>query len=232
MPVVIPTIAFRRQCDKITDASVRVYVAAQQIQIDRDYAPVWGGGAKCLFVPQGFSMPPGAWECLLLDHSDDPEALGYHDVTADGTPLMKVFVGDDMRDGMAWSVTASHEVIECLGDPDISRTIPVTGADGISLEYARELCDCCEDEEFAYPINGVLMSDFAFPSWFDPDGVAPFTFRKSVDAPFALAEGGYIGVRERAPKVGEWTQRLAAGAIGKRAIKGPASRTVRRFAKG
>jgi hypothetical protein len=228
--MIIPTIAFIRETSQLTDASVRVYVAAQQIQITRDYEPIWGGDAKCLFIPKGSTIPKGCWQCVLLDHSDQADALGYHDITSDGLPIMKVFVADDMADGLAWSVTASHEVLEALGDPTIDNTIPVT-VDGISYQYARELCDACEDDQFAYGIDGVQMSDFVTPAWFDPDGVEPFSFRRVVHAPFALAEGGYIGLREVAPVAGEWTQKFAQGTPGARTIKRPTSRTVRRFSR-
>jgi hypothetical protein len=229
MSVVIPTIAFVRKTKLLTDATVSHYVTAQQIQIVRDWTPAWGSGAHCLFVPKGRRPPPDCWQCLLLDNSDQADALGYHDLTSDGLPVMKVFVADDMRDGLAWTVTASHEVLETLADPWIDNTIPVT-KDGISVEYAREVADTCEADEFAYPINGVYLTDFALPSWFDPNGKEPFTFRRTVHAPFALAPGGYIGVRETHPVAGEWTQRFGDGAPTARMVKGAESRTMRRFA--
>lgn len=228
MPEIIPTIAFMRVTDLLTDALVQHYMAAQQIQITRDYVPIWGSGARCIFVPKGHTIPKGTWQCALLDQSDEPNALGYHDLTDDGLPLMKVFVGDAMRDGLAWTITTSHEILETLADPWIDNTIPIT-IDGVSYQFAREICDAPEDDQFAYSINGVQVSDFVTPSWFDPEGKAPFTFRNTIHAPFTLAEGGYIGVREMLPTPGEWTQRMAQGAPGTRTIKGPSSRTMRRF---
>jgi hypothetical protein len=74
------------------------------------------------------------------------------------------------------------------------------------------------------------MSDFVLPSWFDPSGVAPFTFRRNpqISAPFMLASGGYIG-RRTLPD-GTWDQIMARGESGARATnKGPSSRTMRRF---
>lgn len=227
MPEIIPTIAFVRRTKHLTDAMVEQYVKAQQIQLDRDFKRAWGSTAKCLFTG-GEPPPDQVWLCLLEDHSPDPDALGFHDLTSDGMPIMHVYVKDDMDSGLSWSVTASHEVIECVGDPWIDNTISVT-QDGVTLEYARELADAGEDEAFAYPINGVLMSSFVTPAWFDPDAVAgPYSCPviPQINAPFALAEGGYIGLR---PKGGEWTQRFAMGPQGKRSIKRPSSRTMRRF---
>ena len=33
--------------------------------------------------------------------------------------------------------------------------------------YAYEVCDACEADQFGYDIDGVLVSDFVFPSWFE-----------------------------------------------------------------
>lgn len=228
--MIVPTIAFIRSTSLLTDAIVRQYVAAQQIQIDRDYVPVWGGGARCLFIPGGHTVPPNVWQCALLDSADEAGALGFHDVTRDGLPVMTVGVGDAIRDGLSWTVTCSHEVLETLVDPDIVHTVPVT-IDGVSYQYAKEIADASEDDEFSYGINGVQVSDFVYPSWFDPDGKAPFTFRDAVHAPFALAPGGYIGRKEVLPTPGQWDQVFADGAPGARTVKSPTSRTMRRFMK-
>ena len=93
----------------------------------------------------------------------------------------------------------------------------------------------CEDDSLGYLVNGHLMSDFVLPSWFNPAGVAPFTFRRTIDAPLQLATGGYIGVRQL-PN-GMWTQKFAfkefldaaKGNATPRQVKGPTSRTMRRF---
>ena len=126
-----PVIAYIRATTHLTDSLVAAYVAAQQVQLDRDFAKYWQGSATCLFVPGGHTIPPGAWQCWLLDNSDQANALGYHDLTADGLPLLKVFVGDVIRDGLSWTVTASHETIEALGDPLRTKT-----AQAGNVEYA------------------------------------------------------------------------------------------------
>jgi hypothetical protein len=45
-----------------------------------------------------------------------------HDTTPDGLPLGKVFAGTDKAFGTQWTVTASHELLEMLGDPAINLT--------------------------------------------------------------------------------------------------------------
>lgn len=217
----IPTIAYIRETYALTDVEVAAYVAAQQIQVSRDFAPYWNLDAVCVQVLPGQPIPDGAWRVHLIDHSPQADDLGYHDDT--GIPQAYVAVKDDLADGVAWSVTASHETLEMLGDPEINQTVTVG-----TTEYAREVCDAPEDDRFSYVINGIRMSAFVLPAWFAPGGVAPFTFPivPTIAAPFQLAEGGYIGVRVDG---GQWNQRNAEGAPGRRAVRQMAhSRRARR----
>ena len=229
-PMII-TIAIIRMTGLLTDDWVAGFVTAQQIQIDRDFSGPWWLHAKVVFVPGGQPIPDQAWRVWLLDHTDQPDALGYHDL-AQGVPEAKVFVAEDRACGNEPSVTISHEVLEMLADPRISDTVYVTDPSGSQWEYPREVCDACEDDRFAYDINGYKMTDFVLPSWFDPAGKAPFTFRNAVKRPFALAPGGYIGRRQLWPVPGPWSQLMAKGRPGKRTFKGPHSRTMRRFRAG
>lgn len=221
-------IAYGRLTNLLTDDLVRSYVAAQQIQVSRDFAPLWGADATCIFVPGGEIVPAGAWQVRFEDHSPDAGDLGFH--LDDGTPMSRVFVADDLAAGSNWCVTGSHETLEMLGDPTIDKTVDVG-----NIEYSWENCDAVEDDHFGYWIAGIdgkkhLLSDFVLPSWFNPQGVAPFSFRNNVHAPFELAEGGYIGFRDL-PN-GQWRQRFAQGIPGARAAnKGPSSRTIRRFSR-
>lgn len=175
----------------LSDTQVSAVMPSLQIQISRDFAPAWGIDAKLIFVPTGQQPPVGSWWLTFLDNSDQAGALGYHDVTAEGLPLGKVFVKESITSGLSWSTTASHEVLEMLGDPAINLCV----LNGNTL-YAYEVCDSPEDDRFAYHINGVLVSDFVFPSWFETFRVAGTQFdqRKHITAPLQLLPGGYIGV--------------------------------------
>jgi hypothetical protein len=44
-------------------------------------------------VPKGAPVPPKTWLIGVFDNSDQAGVLGYHDLTEDGLPLAKVFVG-------------------------------------------------------------------------------------------------------------------------------------------
>jgi hypothetical protein len=230
----VPIVAVIRDTMLLTDAEVASWCAAMRIAVTRDFAPHWSD-AMVGFVKPGDPIPVGAWQLWFRDHTDQDGALGYHD--DNGLPIAHVFVADDLANGTSWTVTGSHEFWEMLGNPAIDRFVENV-ADGVTWRMPVEVADCCEDDQFAYAVTGSdgithQISAFALPSWFDPNGAAPFTFPpiKTIDAPFMLADGGYIGRIEVAPAPGQWTQFMAAR-TGPRQVKQPWSRTRRLFGPG
>jgi hypothetical protein len=182
----------------LTDGDVAPVVDALQRQVNEDWEPVWGSDADLVFVPSTDLPDPATWWLSILDDSDQAGALGYHDVTSAGLPLGKVFARTDIINGYQWTVTASHELLEMLGDPDINLTAFVQTNNTTGTLYAYEVCDACEDDSFGYDNgDGILLSDFVFPAWFEsflPPGGAQFDFRNQIQQPFELLPGGYIGV--------------------------------------
>ena len=194
----------------VQDADVQDLVAALQIQVSRDFTPVWGRDAEISFLAQDPPVPPGTWELLIADNSDQAGALGYHELTVNGDPLGKVFAQDDIANGNSWTITASHEILEMLGDPWINQCVENDNPDGSIRFYALEVCDACEDDQFGYQLalpNGknVLVSDFVRPSWFQPNDPAPYDFQNKINSPFAILQNGYIGYLDALSKAG-WQQ--------------------------
>ena len=178
----------------LSDAEAAPAVNALQKQVTSDFAPVWGTDADLTFVPRGQTPPAGSWWLSLLDSSDQANALGYHDLTSEGLPLGKAFVKTDKDEGLAWTVTASHELLEMLGDPDINLwAFPRPDATTGRL-YAYEVCDACEADELGYTIDTTLVSDFVYPAWFESfrlPGSTQFDKQGHVREPFAILQGGY-----------------------------------------
>lgn len=165
-------------------------VRALQRFLDDCFAPVWGTPAR-IVAARGYL--PGAWAMEFWDDADAPGALGYHNLTPEGLPLSKVFVKTTARAGQKVSVTASHELAEMLVDPAIN--LWSDGPQG-SL-YAYETADAVEEEEFL--IDGVAMSDFVYPAYFEAfrkKGSAQFDYLKKVTRPFQVLKGGYSLVRQ------------------------------------
>lgn len=193
----------------VSDSSVQKYTDALQIQVTRDFAPMWGNGKSfaLVAVPRSGIVPAGAWQVVILDKPDMAGVLGYHEMTADGQPLGKVFAAADIQYGCSVSVTLSHEVLEMLADPNAQ--LMVSGPQGWS--YAKEVGDPCEDDAYGYMINGVLLSDFVYPAYFQQGSAGPYDHRGYIKKPFQLLSGGYQSyfnghdwVQQRAERVVAW----------------------------
>lgn len=180
-----PTIAFVNLADTPLGVDPGNLVAALQKQMDQDFVPIWGYPAK-LYVTD--KPKPDEWQVVFLDDADAANALGYHDLTKNGQPISKVFVKTTIAAGQKVSVTASHELLEMMIDPGAQ--LWAQNTDG--RFYAYEMCDAVEDEE--YTIDGISVSDFVHPSffesWHQPRSVQ-FDHLKKVSQPFQTLQNGY-----------------------------------------
>lgn len=176
------TVAIINESTILTDAQVSAVLPALGTQVARDLAPAWmpkiqsligsvggmfwDGTLNLVFVGKGASPPPGVWWQAILDNSDQADALGYHETTNEGLPIGKVFAKDAITDGVSWTVTASHELLEMLCDPSIVTVAPLP----MNAALAIEVGDPVEADEFGYSIDGVLVSDFVLPGYYPPWG--------------------------------------------------------------
>ena len=205
--IMTTTVAIINESTVLRNADVAAAIPAFQTQVTRDLLPVWGVNAHVIFTTPT-TTPIGAWVIALLDNSDQAGALGYHDITSAGLPLAKVFVKTTMDAGLSWTVTVSHELLEMLLDPETNETVfEQTGA-ATGTIYARELCDACEDDFYGYKIDGVLVSDFVLPNWFDPEikGLHNRDFMGHIKTAYGLLPNGYIGLFHVPNDGSGWTQ--------------------------
>jgi hypothetical protein len=207
-------VAIVNESTLVTNADAQRCVQALQIQVDRDFSGIWGIDAALQFLPSGSALDPDMWELVILDNSDQANALGYHELSQNGFPLGKIFVGSDIEAGTQWTVTASHELLEMLADPWINTVAEINNGDGTIDFYAYEVCDACEADNFGYSIDikdggsPVLVSDFVTPEWFQP-GWPNKTFDEQAHISQALEilSGGYISIFKSTG--GGWTQVMA-----------------------
>src|SRR3954454_16778515 len=75
-------------------------------QVQADFAPAWHVAATVGAYP---AAPPATWRIDLV-HGTSGGTLGFH-ADANHQPFAKVGV-----DAGSWTVTASHELLEMLGD--------------------------------------------------------------------------------------------------------------------
>ncbi len=204
-------IAIINRSTVLKDVEVGAIVPALQIQVSRHFAPLWGIDADLSFVGADEAAAPGSWWLVVLDDSDQAGTLGYHDLTSDGLPAGKIFAKTDIDNHLSWSVTASHELLELLCDPDINLTVFVQSKDGGGMLYACEVCDPCEDDQYGYMIDGIKVSDFLLPAYFQPSLGRKYDYAGMLkDTAPTLLPGGYISQYDVTGGKG-WHQVMKAG---------------------
>jgi hypothetical protein len=172
--------------------------AAIQKQIIRDFSPIWSIEATIDPFPRPEDVPVDYWPLYVVDTF---QSGGQHR-TRNNQPFGLVAAGS------SWSLAASHEALEMLVDPAGNRLVagasPVNGQ--VRVEFLVEVCDPCQSENEAYTVNGILVSDFCTPDYFDPAGVtgARYSYTGRVTAPHQVLPGGYLSWLD--PATGEWFQ--------------------------
>lgn len=202
-------IAVINESTLVTNDQVNTMCQAIQVQLDLHVLPAWNMKSGTIkFYADKTQVPGYAWVVNMLDNSTQAGALGYHSLDNDlvdafifaapvlqngGVPL----VFDPSNPGQyTVSATLSHEVCEMVGD---------RFANGFSLGtqisqgnlYAQELCDPVENDSYGIMVGttNVAVSNFVFPSWFNPEATAqnlPFDYMKKLTAPFTMDSGGYM----------------------------------------
>jgi hypothetical protein len=203
-------VAIVNRSSTIPDQAIPPVVAALQKQVSNDFATVWGIDADLCFINSQSQPAANQWWLGIFDTSDQAGALGYHDLTDQGLPLGKVFAQTDMDYDENWTITASHELLEMLADPDINLCAIDELSGSNARLYAYEVCDPCQSDDAAYLIDGVSVSDFVYPSWFEglwanSANKPKFDQQGVFSAPFQLHANGYMSIMDVASQQG-WVQ--------------------------
>jgi hypothetical protein len=167
-------------------------IPALQTFLDDCFVPAWGTPARLV---KASKMVPGAWTLVFLDNADTKGDEGWHDIKKSGMPLDHVFVEATIMVGDKVSTTACHELAEMLVDP--SANLWSDGPHGTLWAY--EVCDPVEEDEFE--IDGIAMSDFVTPAYFElfrlkQRKTTPYDHLDKLKKPFSLRPGGYVDVRQ------------------------------------
>jgi hypothetical protein len=183
-------LALTSHSSQVAISDLTEVAAALQKQITRDFAPIWNVDATIAAFTAD-QVPPGYWPISVEDNLDQfPGAAGIHLNEADNSPYALVLYGP------TWSLTASHETLEILADPWGSRTIPGQSPRQSQgrVDFLVEVCDPCEDSQFAYAVNGVTVSDFYTPNYFDPvaSSNVRYSFGGAIVAPRQVLANGYL----------------------------------------
>lgn len=172
--------------------------AALNVQVTRDLPQYWPVNATVSYLTDPHDVPQGVWPVQLVK-SLPPGEGGFH-MTRHNQPYAKVIYTPDSGE---WTLDASHETIEMLVDPNGNRLQTSTSIELSSnqirdgngrFEYLVEACDPCESDDSSYQIDGIRVSDFITPHFYDPHPTpgARYSFNGSIARPREILKGGYI----------------------------------------
>ena len=171
---------------------------ALNLQVTRDLPQFWPVSATVFYLPNPKKIPAGVWPVQLVK-TLPPDEGGFHS-DKHKQPYAKVIAS---AEDTTWTIDVSHEILEMLVDPYGNRmqssvAIEIVGGkiqDGTGqFGYLVEACDPCEDNSYAYTINGIAVSDFITPHFYDPM-VTPgtrYSFTGAIKGPRQILPGGYI----------------------------------------
>jgi hypothetical protein len=197
-------------------ALVQAAAASLNIQVMRDLPQWWPITATVQYLPNPKKIPVGVWPVFLVAKLPPGEG-GVH-LDKNNQPYSLVIGTPDSND---WTIDASHETLEMLVDPSgnrlqASRAIKIVGNDVQDapgeFEYLVEACDPCEANQYAYSIQGIAVSDFITPHFYDPVATAGtrYSFGGHITRPRQILPGGYISFVD--PQKDEIEQILFLGA--------------------
>lgn len=206
-----PLIGIVNLSSNVSNDDVIKMVIAVQEQLKNDVAPAWGRDYWfVMFYADPKLMSPRAYPIVIVDNDATPGALGWH-AEQGGKPYGKVMTDPVLQNGgvplydannpqnVTVASVLSHEVIETFVDPDINLWV-----DGPQIAqgscYAMEACDPVESNSYVVKTGPTLVSvsDFVTREYFirDAPATSKFDFLGVLHAPFSLAQGGYMVVRE------------------------------------
>jgi hypothetical protein len=184
---------------KLDAELVQSVAAALNIQVTRDLPQFWTVSATVRYLPGIGKVPGGVWPVNLVA-SLPPGEGGFH-MDRHNQPYAKVIATPASDE---WTIDASHETLEMLVDPYGNR-LQTSNAIGIGpgntivdepgqFDYLVEACDPCEADTYAYSIQGVAVSDFITPHFYDPVATpgTRYSFTGAIKAPRQILPGGYI----------------------------------------
>lgn len=196
----------RYESDHVDRSTFLRVAAALQVQLTRDFTPIWGTPGVVSAFESLEDVPPACIPLLIVKPGTlDPRFHGFH-VSEGAQAIGLVEAGRD------WSLAASHELLEIVCDPQGERKVPGESlrdsaktaeltplAGGYrslqgQVSYLVEVCDPCQSTRFAYTVDGILVSDFVTPRYYDPQRTSRscYSFTGAATAPLQVLRGGYI----------------------------------------
>ena len=209
MAALIRQLALVSESKIVPHGDVLKVSAAPQKQATRDLGPIWDIAATVDAFEKLEDVPVGYWAMRIMDDIQVDGAAGIHE-DENGQPFALITASSSLD---TWSLTASHEAFEMLVDPFGNRVIAGDSPkpDQGRASFLVEVCDPSEAADYAYSVNGILVSDFYTPNYFDPVKAAGvnFSYTGALTEPRQVLPGGYLSWQDAAS--GHWWQEVWFG---------------------
>ncbi|MBV8991528.1 MAG: hypothetical protein JO372_23450, partial [Solirubrobacterales bacterium] len=186
-----------------TDTVLRV-TAALQIQLTRDFTPIWGIPAVVSAFRSLDEVPPACIPLVIVAPGSLQSREHAFHRTENGQPIGLVEAGE------GWSLPVSHELLEIVCDPYGKQKVMgesvADDADSEQIElgadiyprpqgqvaYLVEICDPCQ--AIYYTVNGFQVSDFVTPQYYAPSATETgrYSFTGKVTKPREVLPRGYL----------------------------------------
>jgi len=190
---------------QLPGADLERTVAALQIQLERDFEPIWNIQAKLRLFPNVHKIPKGWWPILIVKEIEAGYS-SYHTVS-NGIPNARISYADQ------WQLGVSHDMLEMLADPWCNRVVEgkaIKPGERGKVRYLVQICDPCSSPDYAYQIDGVTVSDFCTPDFFSDRPAEKYSFTGAAKKPLEILKGGYLSWID--PRTNHWWQKNWWGA--------------------
>lgn len=189
----------------ISDRQIERDIPAWQHAVNHDFYGYWHTTRYRLVYLGRKPAPPGQISALFLNKGPVKGALAYHWTERGNAPSITVYAGTGDYYGFDNSVSFTHELFELAADPVTSYINQGYPYDYYWVEHPNlsikqesqfgtigwfnEVADPVEAD--FYLVDGVKVSDFVTPAWFN-DGVGQrYDFMGLCQQPFWVRPGGY-----------------------------------------
>jgi hypothetical protein len=147
-------------------------VSGLNVQITQQAGPAWQIQATVSAYSAPELVPETAIPIIIM-RSPANDVEGCHKTDSGRASAVVRWSGDG-----AWSVAASHEIIETMVDPSLDdmRDGPDPQGGSEAVKFLVEVCDPCAG--ITYPVmpgSEIKVSDFCMPAYYTENSFGPFT---------------------------------------------------------
>lgn len=187
-------LAIVNRSSMVSNNLVQLMVDAIEQETFARFAPSWSRlPTPVQFYADESQVPREAYGIIpLVDSGDVPDALAWHDEengrisgAVDVGKILNEANGSTFTGPVSISCALSHECWEAMINPWVISW---------QNDWATEVCDPVQ--EYTFVVNGVSLSDYVLPAFFNPQAFdGPYDRLGVIKAPFTLAPGGYAITR-------------------------------------